>query len=92
MNEAILRIEEVTGLKRKTTQIRQFLLKHGYRYHKMDQVLGKADANKQEYWVEALRPYIQKAQKGDCHLQFSDVAHFTLSSFACMVWSVCRIF
>lgn len=53
MNEAILRIEEVTGLKRKTTQIRQFLLKHGYRYHKMDQVLGKADANKQEYWVEA---------------------------------------
>lgn len=77
---------------RKPTQVRQFLLRHGYRYRKMGQVPGKADANKQESWLEALQPYISKARQGECHLLFCDAAHFTLSAFVCMVWSVCRIF
>ena len=92
INEAVLRIEEVTGIIRKPTQVRAFLLKHGYRYRKMGQIPGKADPQKQEKWLESLQPYIQKAEKGECHLLFSDAAHFTLSSFACMVWSICRIF
>lgn len=92
VNEAALRIKTVTGITRKPTQVRQFLLRHGYRYRKMGQVPGKADSVKQEKWLEALQPYIQKARKGECHLFFSDAAHFTLSSFACMAWSVSRVF
>ena len=92
INEAVLRIEEVTGIIRKPTQVRAFLCKHGYRYRKMGQIPGKADAQKQEKWLESLQPYIRKAEKGECHLLFSDAAHFTLSAFICMVWSVCRIF
>lgn len=92
VNEAILRIEEVTGIIRKPTQVRAFLLKHGYRYRKMGQMPGKADAQKQEKWLESLQPYIRKAEKGECHLLFSDAAHFTLSAFVCMVWSIRRIF
>lgn len=38
----------------------------------------------QEAWLENLQPYIQKAQKGECHLLFSEPAHFTVSSSA--VW------
>lgn len=92
IKEAVLRIKEVTGIIRKPTQVRAFLLKHGYRYRKMGQIPGKADAQKQEKWLESLQPYIQKAEKGECHLLFSDAAHFTLSAFVCMVWSICRIF
>jgi transposase len=92
INEAVLRIEEACGVIRKPTQVRHFLLKEGYRYRKMGQVPGKSDAQKQEKWLDALQPYIQKARKGECHLLFSDAAHFTLSSFACMVWSICRLF
>lgn len=40
-NEAVLRIEKVTGLIRKPTQVRAFLLKHGYRYRKMGQIRHK---------------------------------------------------
>lgn len=92
INEAIQRIEKVTGVIRKPTQVRQFLHKLGYRYRKMGQVPGKGDADKQIKWLESLQPYIRKAQKGECHLLFCDAAHFTLSAFVCMAWSICRIY
>lgn len=92
INEAVERIKQVCGLVRKPTQVRNFLLKNGYRYRKMGQIPGKADIAAQEEWVESLQPYISQARNGECHLLFSDAVHFTLSAFVCMAWSQHRIF
>jgi transposase len=93
INEAVAVIEELTGIKRSPTQVRQFLLRHGYKWRKMGQIPGKANVEKQNEWLEnTLEPYIEQARKGLCHLLFCDAAHFVLSAFLCMVWSRVRLF
>ncbi len=85
VKEACARIREVCGVERKPTQVRHFLKSHGYRFRKMGQVPGKADPFLQKQWLDALRPYIARAQAGKCRLLFSDAVHFTLSPFVCNV-------
>jgi transposase len=93
INHAVAVIEELTGIKRSPTQVRQFLLRHDYKWRKMGQIPGKANVEKQEEWLEnTLEPYIEQARKGLCHLFFCDAAHFVLSAFLCMVWSRVRLF
>jgi transposase len=93
VNQAVTVIEELTGIKRSPTQVREFLLLHGYKWRKMGQIPGKADVQKQKEWLEnSLEPYIEQARKGLCHLLFCDAAHFVLASFICMVWSRIRLF
>lgn len=92
VNEAVERIQQICNLVRKPTQVRNFLIKHGYKYRKMGQIPGKVDIAAQEQWVESLQPYISQARDGECHLLFSDAVHFTLSAFLCMAWSQNRIF
>lgn len=93
VNQAVAVIEELTGIKRSPTQIRQFLLRHDYKWRKMGQIPAKADAQNQKQWLEnTLEPYIKQAQKGLCHLFFCDAAHFVLSAFLCMVWCRVRLF
>jgi transposase len=93
ISEAIARIKEITGIERKPTQVRSFMHRHGFKYRKMGSIPGKLDCDQQKQWLESsLNPAIEKAQKGEIELLFSDAAHFTLSSFVCMVWSTVRIF
>jgi len=93
VNQAVAEIEELTGIKRSPTQIRQFLLRHGYKWRKMGQIPAKADVQEQRQWLEnTLEPYIEQARQGVCHLLFCDAAHFVLSAFLCMVWSRFRLF
>lgn len=93
INEAVDRIKDLTGIQRKPTTVRRFLHKQGFRYRKMGSIPGKVNPEKQKEWVEdILNPYIKQAQENHLHLFFSDAAHFTLSSFVCMIWSICRIF
>jgi transposase len=93
INQAVALIEELTGIRRSPTQIRQFLLRHGYKWRKMGQIPGKADVEKQKEWLEnTLEPHIEQARKGLCHLLFCDAAHFVLSAFLCMVWCRFRMF
>src|ERR1035437_9981226 len=91
ITEAIFRIEKLTGIKRGMTQVRNFIKHNGFRYRKMGHVPAKADTQKQYKWVEEqLEPLIEKAKKNECHLLFTDAAHFILQPFVCSVWSKVR--
>ncbi len=93
INQAVAVIEDLTGIKKSPTRIRHFLTSHGYSYRKPGQIPGKADADKQQQWLEDdLEPYIKQARGGLCHLLFCDAAHFTLGAFLCMIWCRTRIF
>ena len=72
VNQAVAVIEELTGIKRSPTQIRQFLLRHGYKWRKMGQIPGKADVEQQSTWLKnTLEAFIDLAQKGHCYLFFA---------------------
>jgi transposase len=93
VNQVASVIEDLTGIKRKPTQVREFLLRHGYKWRKTGQIPGKAKPEEQKDWLETkLEPVIEQAREGKCHLLFCDAAHFVLSAFPCMVWSRCRLF
>jgi transposase len=93
VNQAVAVIEELIGIKRSPTQVRQFLLRHKYKWRKMGQIPGKANVQKQKEWLKnTLEPVIEQARQGLCHLFFCDASHFVLSAFLCMVWSRVRPF
>lgn len=92
-NEAKAHIERITGISRSPTQVRTFMKRHGLRYRKAGHIPAKADAKKQQEWVNTtLEPAIEEAKKGECHLLFMDAAHFVLQPFICALWSVTRLF
>jgi transposase len=93
IEEAVIRIEELTGIKRGVTQVRAFMQRHGLRYIKMGHIPAKADSEVQRQWEQQhLEPAIQSAQQGNSHLLFMDAAHFILMPFICAVWSKIRMF
>jgi len=92
-NEAKARIEELTGISRSPSQVRDFMKRHGLRYLQTGHIPAKADTAKQQQWVKTtLEPAIKEAQKGECHLLFMDAAHFILQPFICALWCVTRLF
>jgi transposase len=91
--EAKSRIEEITGISRSPTQIRNFMKRQGLRFIKTGHIPAKADAEKQKDWVKTtLKPAIKEARKGECHLLFMDAAHFILQPFICSLWCITRLF
>ncbi len=91
--EAVCRIEELTGIKRGVTQVIKFMKRQGFRYRKMGHIPVKADQEKQKKWMaETMEPVIEAALKGECHLFYSDAAHFILGAFICSIWSIVRMF
>ena len=79
INQAAAVIEELTGVKRCPTQVRQFLLRHGYKWRKMGQIPGKADVKEQKVWLENnLEPHIEQARKGLCHLLFCNCQYMRM--------------
>lgn len=91
--EAASRIEELTGVKRNITQVANFMKRQGLRYRKMGHIPAKADQEKQRKWMEeVMEPIIEASLRGECHLFYSDAAHFILGAFICSVWSVVRMF
>lgn len=48
MNEAVAKIEELTGLKRSRVQVQKFLKGLGFKFRKMGMIPSKADPVKQE--------------------------------------------
>ena len=92
-NEAKARIEELTGISRSPSQVRNFMKRHGLRYLQTGHIPAKADTAKQQQWVkEKLDPSIEEAKKGECHLLFMDAAHFILQPFICALWCATRLF
>ncbi|MDR3196591.1 MAG: winged helix-turn-helix domain-containing protein, partial [Planctomycetaceae bacterium] len=82
INEACHRIEQLTGVKRCLTVVRDFLKKHGCRYLKSCGVPAKADVEAQQtFHDECLQHVITAAKAGQCHLYFMDATHLVMGAF-----------
>ena len=93
INEAIDRIEKLTGLKRKPTQVRHFLRSIGMRLLKVGMVPAKADPEKQaEFKSNQLEPILEDAKSGKRNVFFVDAAHFVHSAFLGLVWCFKKVF
>ena len=93
VEEAALRIKELTGVERKRTQVRAFLARHGFKYRKLAPIPGKFNADEQKQFLENnSEPSVERAKNGEIELLFCDAAHFTLSAFLCMVWTRAKTF
>ncbi len=91
--EAAERIEELTGLKRGPTQVRQFLKTLGMKPRKVGQIPAKADVKAQEtFKTEQLEPRLEEAQAGQRLVFFVDAAHFVFAPFLGIVWCFERLF
>jgi transposase len=91
--EASARIEELTGIKRSPDQISRFLKKTKYKHLKVGHVPAKADAEKQQKFLdEELQPRLEEAKKGKRQVLFVDASHFVHSPFLGHVWSKKRIY
>jgi transposase len=67
--EAASRIETLTGIKRKPTQIKDFMRRNGFKYRKVGHVPGKANSpeklQEQELFLkEQLEPRLEEARQG----------------------------
>jgi transposase len=93
INEAISKIEKLTGLKRSRTRVRHFLKSIGLKCQKVGMVPSKADPDAQEsFKKKELEPRIAEAQQGKRAVFFVDAAHFVLAPFLGFLWSFTRIF
>lgn len=91
--EAASRILDLTGIDRKITQVKAFMKRQGLRYRKLGHIPAKADQQKQISWMEqTMQPIIEAALRGECHLLYSDAAHFVLGAFICSMWCAVRMF
>lgn len=92
-NEAAARIEELTGIKLSAGRALAFMKRIGMKCLKMGHIPAKADSERQRvFYEDTLKPLINQAKEGACHLFYMDAAHFTLSPFVCMVWCFARVF
>jgi transposase len=92
-NQAVARIEELTGLRRSPCSVRRWMHKQGLRFRRLGHVPAKADPDKQQQGLEQdFRPHLERARQGLCHLFFLDAAHFVLGPFLCAVWCLARLF
>jgi|JI102314A1RNA_FD_contig_41_2819601_length_1859_multi_3_in_0_out_0_2 transposase len=92
-NEAAARIEELTGIKLSPCRALAFMKRIGMKCLKMGHIPAKADTDKQRSLYDStLKPLIELAKEGHCHLFYMDAAHFTLAPFVCMVWCFARLF
>jgi transposase len=93
INEAVYRIEELTGIKRSPTQVRKFLKSLGMKCLKIGSLPSKADPDEQEdYKEKKLEPILNEAKEGKRAVFFVDAAHFVMGAFLGFVWCFERLF
>ncbi len=93
INEAVTKIEELTGIKRSPTQVRKFLKSMGMRCLKVGALPAKADPEQQdEYKKEKLEPRLEEAKQGKRAVFFVDAAHFVMGAFLGLIWCFQRVF
>ena len=91
LNEAVKRIEELTGIRRSPTQVRVFLKSQGMKRLKVGQVPAKAEPAKQKSFLEEeLAPRLEEAKQGKRHVFFVDAAHFVMQPFLGFLWCFVR--
>jgi transposase len=93
INEAINKIEQITGIKRKATQVRKYIKNLGFKRLRCAQIPAKADTAKQKAFLEEfLLPRLNEAKAGKRVVLFMDAAHFVHSVFLGFVWCLTRLF
>lgn len=93
INEAVKRIEELTGIRRSPTQVRKFIKDLGLKRLKVGQVPSKADPEKQKTFLEEeLEPRLEETKQGKRHVFFVDAAHFVMQPFLGFLWCFVRQF
>ncbi len=93
INEAIDKIEKLTGIRRSPTQVRKFLKSMGMRCLKVGFIPVQADPKVQEeYKKDKLEPRLCEAKQGKRAVFFVDAAHFVMGAFLGLVWCFERIF
>lgn len=93
INEAVQRIEKLTGIRRSPTQVRKFLKDLGVKRLKVGQIPAKADPEKQKTFLEEdLEPRLEEALQGKRHMFFVDAAHFVMQPFLGFLWCFVRQF
>jgi transposase len=93
INEAVGKIEELTGIKRSPTQVRKFLKSMGMKCLKVGSLPSKADPDEQEdYKEKKLEPRLNEAKQGKRAVFFVDAAHFVMGAFLGFVWCFERVF
>lgn len=91
--EAAEKIAELTGVRRKPTQVRQFLKHLGMKPRKVAAIPAKADVQVQREFKETiLEPKLAEALAGLRAVFFVDASHFVLSPFLGIVWCFARLF
>jgi transposase len=93
INEAVQRIEKLTGIRRSPTQVDKFLKNLGLKRLKVGHIPAKADPEKQKAFLEQeLEPRLAEARQGERHLFFVDAAHFVMRPFLGFLWCFVRQF
>ena len=93
VKEAAEEIKRLTGIKRSETQVRRFLKSLGLRPRKVGMLPAKADADRQEEFLEKkLNPVLDEAKDDERKVFFVDAAHFVLAPFLGFLWSINRLF
>ena len=93
IKEAAAIIEQLTGVRRSPTQVRNFLKSIGMRLLKVGVVPSKADPDEQETFKEQqLEPRLEEAKSGKRVVLFVDAAHFVFAPFLGFLWSFARVF
>jgi transposase len=98
--EAAERIEQLTGLKRKPTQVRKFLKTAlGFRWRRTRVIpcppkkdLPDHIQEQKQFLDTQLRPRLDEAVAGRRQVFFVDASHFVFGTFLCCLWSLARIF
>ncbi len=100
--EAAARIETLTGLERKPTQVRAFLKSLGMKPRKVGTLPAKADVQRQAefrdnqlhqlHQLHQLQPRLEEATNGQRAVFFVDAAHFVYGPFLGWVWCFARLF
>lgn len=95
--EARAKIEEITGIKRSPTQIRNFLNRIGMNCRKVGFIPGKVvDPDKIEeqetFREQKLEPLLEEAKAGNRAVFFVDGAHFVHRAYLGFIWCFTRIF
>jgi transposase len=93
INEAVVRIDLLTGIKRKATQVRAFMKRLGFKQLKCGHIPAKADPEKQKKFLEdSLNPRLEEAKAGRRAVLFMDSAHFVHAIFIGVLWCLSRVF
>ena len=95
--EASDAIENLTGVKRSPTQVREFMKRTGLRCLKVGYVPGKSvEEGKiesvEKYRVEKLEPLLKQAISGEKAVFFVDAAHFVHRAYLGFLWCFTKTF